>query len=43
VDLSIKVVANHADPPYITMLAIGAAASLLTLIFLLVMARAEKG
>ena len=43
VDLSIKVVANHADPPYITMLAIGVAGSLLTLIFLLAMARSEKG
>lgn len=35
VDLTIKVVANHPDPPYITMLSIGAIISLLTLIFLL--------
>ncbi|NMC53702.1 MAG: hypothetical protein GYA48_08715 [Chloroflexi bacterium] len=42
VDLNIKVVANRPDPPYITMVAVGAALSLLTLIFLLVMARRES-
>lgn len=42
VDLSIKVIANHPDPPYISMLIIGSAITLITFAFLFFMARREK-
>jgi hypothetical protein len=38
-DLSIKIVANHPDPIYMTYLGVGAAVSLLSLVVLLVLAR----
>ncbi len=42
VDLSIKVVANHPDPPYIAVLVIGAVISLAALIFLGIMSWRES-
>ncbi len=42
VDLSIKVVANHPDAPYFTILIIGASVSLVTLIFILLMTWRER-
>jgi hypothetical protein len=42
VDLAIKVVGNHADPPYITALVIGAVISSLTLILLIFLSIRER-
>ena len=42
VDLSIKVIANHPDPQYITMLILGGCISLISLVFLIVMASRER-
>ncbi|MEA4907778.1 MAG: hypothetical protein GYA17_07060 [Chloroflexi bacterium] len=42
VDLSIKVVANHPDPPYIALISAGAAISLASLVVLLFLAWRER-
>jgi chromate transport protein ChrA len=41
-DLSLYTVANHPDPPYITVLVIGLAITLVTLLFLVVMSIREQ-
>ena len=41
VNLAIKIVSNHADPPYIAAISIGAAVSLVTLVALLFLWRRE--
>ena len=42
VNLAIKVVSNHPDPPYFTLLAAGAAISLVAGVFLVVMGLRER-
>lgn len=42
VNLALKVVANHADPPYVTLVAVGAGISLLSLVALSALAWKDK-